>query len=96
MTKRKIALMYDIFGKADGLCKDCKHFLNTTHRDRAYRKCRVYGITKSEASDWKGKQEACGAFNKDVKETNIIRMVKPEREPDEQIEGQISFFGGEL
>ena len=85
---RKNDLMYQQFGRADGQCKDCKHFSNN-----GYRKCLVYGDTPSEASDWAGKWQACGLFNQDTEHENVIRLVTGGRpKEDVQIDGQMSLF----
>ena len=95
MSKRKQALMYEFFGKADGICKDCEHYGSYKYHNRTYRKCDVYGLTNSEASDWAGKWQACGLYPDEPYDgTEIIRFVhggKP-KEPIE-IEGQMVMEG---
>lgn len=92
---RKIDLMHELFGKADGKCKDCEHYRTFKHHDKSYRKCEVYGITQSEASDWKAGYDACGLFpNKEnLYERDIIELrICNNRDSEEQIEGQINMF----
>ena len=100
MATRKIDLMHQMFGKTEQVCKECDHFLRERYRDKLYRKCEVYGITNSEASDWNASYQACGLFNKPYpyKANPIIRFVKPARNVDvgnEPLDGQIDLFGGD-
>lgn len=87
MAVRKIDLMHKLFGKADGKCKDCKHFMSN-----GYQKCLVYGKTRSEASDWVQKWQACGLFNQDTDNENVIRMVGSVKKEEQQIDGQMDMF----
>lgn len=100
MSKKKIDLMHQIFGKAERMCKECDHFLRERYRDKLYRKCEVYGITNSEASDWNASYQACGLFNKPYPYVAIpiIRYVTPDRKVEvdnEPLDGQIDLFGGD-
>ena len=77
MTVRKIALMHQEFGKLDGHnCGECYHFHREFYRGKKYRKCDVYGLTNSEASDWAKSYPACGCFNKEWHGKNVIELVK--------------------
>ena len=90
--------MYELFGKTDGKCKNCEHYKYWGKNQvcaSALRKCEVYGITASEASDWKSGYEACGLFpnkenpyNRDIMELRIGGKKKQE----EQIDGQMTLF----
>lgn len=94
-TLRKLALMYAEFGKAEsGLCKDCKYFLRLDHHNRTYRKCKVYGVTTSEATDWLAYGHACGLFpNKPYGgDKELVRLVVREPQKEPQVQGQISIF----
>ena len=98
MTINKIALMHQFFGKGEGVCKDCNHFLREQYRSKTYRKCDVYGITNSEASDWKASYQACGLFNKEYNGRDMIYFVTPERKHEidnEPLDGQIDLLGGD-
>lgn len=105
MAKRKIDLMHKMFGKTEQVCKNCDHFLcdhflRGRYRDRVYRKCEVYGVTSSEASDWNAFYQACGLFNKPYPyEGNpIIHCVTPDRKAEvdnEPLEGQLDLLGGD-
>ena len=89
---RKLELMYEMFGKSEGKCKECKHYTSYKYHDKRYRKCKVYGVTCSEATDWKASGDACGLFNKDTEYENIVRMVTVGKtKEDIQIDGQMSF-----
>ena len=95
MAIRKIDLMHRILGVSEGhTCRECSNFVKGKYHDRTLCKCRVYGMTHSEASDWAGRWLACGAFNRDIGRGPVIREVIPERKKQEAentpIEGQIS------
>lgn len=93
MATRKIDLMYEMFGRGEGYCKDCKHFDTYQHHDYQYSKCKIYGVTSSEATDWKQKYEACGLFNKDYEgDVEIVKLVSGNRSKEEQVQGQMSLF----
>lgn len=94
MAIRKHDLMYQLFGKTEGLCRDCEHYLGYRHHDRTVRKCEVYGDTRSEASDWKGSAQACGLYpDKPYNGRNVIELVHGDKRKDDiQIDGQISMF----
>ena len=90
---RKIDAMYARFGKhGNGKCADCPHYTRYRHRDKPYRKCKVYGISCSEATDWTGKWDACGMFDKEYTgPANIMRRGRDFSRPveREEIEGQM-------
>lgn len=96
MAVRKISLMYKMFGKSEHYCRDCFHFGRILVGDkRKVRKCEVYGVTASEASDWKASYQSCGLFNKEYDGRNIIDFVTPERKREivnEPLEGQIELL----
>lgn len=93
--RRKIELMHQMFGKIEGKqCLDCSHLCSYT-QSRKWYKCEVYGLSSSEASDWRLKYPACGLFNKETKYREVINLrkcAKSSDEPDEPLEGQINFF----
>lgn len=100
MATRKIDIMHQMFGESERLCKDCGHFLRMRYRDKLYRKCEVYGVTNSEASDWKASYQACGLFNKPYPYAGykVIRYVTPDRKTEvdnEPLEGQLDLLGGD-
>ena len=90
---RKIALMYREFGKEEGhKCKECSNFAHGRYRSRTLSKCCVYGLTHSEASDWSGRYDACGMFNKEWNGNDLIRMVGSYPKEDAPISGQESLW----
>lgn len=93
--KRKIDAMHARFGVTpDKLCKDCNHFQEWLY-DKKYFKCEVYGLSRSEASDWRKKYVACGLFNQPWKYGEIMRTLKgtPKAEAVEiPLEGQMDLF----
>ena len=99
MALRKIDLMYRLFGKCDGhICGECSNLLEQKCYKKTYRKCNVYGVTDSEASDWAKRWIACGLFNKPWKDKPIMRLVRPTRKDNEEMQntplnGQFSMDG---
>ena len=95
MALRKIDLMHRLFGVADGnACRECSNFVKGKYHDRTLCKCRVYGMTHSEASDWAGRWQDCGMFNRAWDKQPVIREVVQERKRKEAdnapLDGQIS------
>lgn len=62
---RKILAMLIHFGelKNGKTCEQCCHLKKYGWRGKNYYKCEVYGISNSEATDWRLYYPACGAFN---------------------------------
>ena len=99
MCLRKQQLMYALFGKEDGhKCRECKHLDAVPGY---YKKCRLYGNSASEATDWALSWDACGMLNKDVPESFLpVKDRKKRRfydapKPETQCQGQMSLFGEE-
>lgn len=93
---KKIERMYALFGmREDGRCRDCQHYVRYRYHNKPYRKCEVYGVTNSEASDWTGKYTACGLYpDKPYKgDIEVIKVSVDRKRPEKQIEGQLSLFG---
>ena len=88
MVARKIDLMHEMFGKAPGTCKECFNFMPARG---GYSKCRIYGISKSEATDWNNRFPACGKKNNFYKGGMVVKMIKREK-AEEVFPGQISLF----
>lgn len=95
---RKIEAMYSMFGVFAGkTCKDCPHLIEHS-RGRVYYKCRIYGDSASEATDWRLKWTACGALTKwqmatatpIYKRLQYVRISTPENPPIPVCEGQIT------
>lgn len=93
MALRKIDLMHRQFGKCEGhTCRECSNLVKGSWN---YTKCKVYGDTHSQASDWAQRWQACGMFNKPWGGKPIIRLVHHTRQEKEEmqnvpIEGQLS------
>ena len=96
MALRKIDLMHRLFGKCEGhTCGECSNLVEQHWNKRIYRKCKVYGVTDSEASDWAKRWQGCGWFNKPWSDKPVMRLVKPERTNREEaqripLDGQMS------
>lgn len=96
MALRKQDLMHKEFGICEGhTCVECSNFVEGKYHDKTLRKCKVYGLTHSEASDWAKRYLACGMFNKAYTGRPIIELVKPARTKQDEaqripLEGQIS------
>ncbi len=90
---RKIELMRRLYGtNPDGCtCGECCSFVSGRYHSRVLRKCRRYGLTHSEASDWAKSWMACGLFDKPMKDNEgpVIRTVHGERKADGTMEGQM-------
>lgn len=92
---KKIELMHQLFGKAEGhTCKECSNFCSGRYHDRILRKCEVYGLTHSKATDWAMRWTACGHFNRPLNGRPVIeirrRMAKPKQA--ERVTGQLSWW----
>lgn len=92
---RKIDLMHLTFGKCPGhTCVECSNLERIRYRGMNLRKCRVYGVTHSVASDWEIRYEACGAFNWEYDGRPIIELVRHGRTmkpvQEEPLDGQIT------
>ena len=86
---KKIDLMHAMFGTTDGICAECEHFVKGLYHDSILRKCEVYGLTHSEATDWRQRYRACGLKNKDTIHQNVYRCVKKQGDLPVVLEGQI-------
>ena len=86
---RKIELMHYLYGKGEGKCAECCHF-RPAHG--GWSKCKIYGDSGSEATDWNHRYPACGLKNqKDVPDKNVVKMVRSIKQVTDT-EGQISLF----
>ena len=90
---RKIDAMYQYYGKSTGRCENCPHFVKREW-DRVYYKCTVYGVSSSEATDWRKSYTACGLIDKPFPdgETRAVTRIRPEREDNKPAEGQTTMF----
>lgn len=94
MNERKIFAMHKRFGTCGALrCKDCSHLIKGKYHDRGYSKCELYGITRSEATDWRQANQACGMYNvpQDMDRwVPVLDQIKHEpKGPEPQLPGQM-------
>lgn len=93
---RKIEAMHSLFGCTEGRsCRECCHLLVGEYHSRTYRKCEVYGVSRSEATDWAQKWPACGQFGKPYTGPEVMGTLprgKAARKEEEPLEGQCSLF----
>lgn len=94
-TGWKIDAMHTQYGKRSGkLCKDCDYLCSYTANRRWY-KCRMYGVSSSEATDWRLSYVACGLIDHPGQEIDprytVLERLK--REPPRScrvvLDGQI-------
>ena len=81
MADRKINAMHKEYGITHiyHQCKECCNFVKGRYHDTILRKCKAYGLTHSEATDWAGKNDACGMFGvpfEATKRTPLIDVLK--------------------
>lgn len=90
---KKIDRMHKLFGVCEEhTCKECSNYIRIRYRDKMLRKCQVYGLTHSEASDWAGKWTACGMFNQEYGGRPVIE-IRPEQPQElEPLENQTCLF----
>ena len=98
MPDRKIAAMHKEYGKAHGYkCGDCPWLYIVQCHGKSWCKCKAYGISASEATDWAKKWPACGLYRCGVYigHVPLLERLKRAKRPDNKpIEGHISMFGG--
>lgn len=96
--KRKIQAMYDEFGKVENKkCKECSNIYKFEKGTMKLKKCRCYGLTHSNATDWNVGFVACGLFNTEYKGKPIMDILKHKKRDKEeviieQLEGQLNIF----
>ena len=88
---RKIDAMHERFGMLPDLrCESCSNLIQGEYHDRHYRKCTVYGETRSEATDWRKKYVACGMYNKEwTGHRNVIELRNRDKAQYEPCDGQM-------
>ena len=98
MADRKIAAMHKEYGKSYGnKCAGCPSLVCHEGHTRRYYKCKAYGDSMSDATDWARSWPACGLYGQPVDKdrTPLIERLKHAKRPNnEPVEGQISMFGG--
>jgi len=64
MIERKIMAMHKRFGTCGVLrCRDCCHLISGEYHGKRLHKCELYGLSHSEATDWRLSYQACGMYN---------------------------------
>jgi hypothetical protein len=92
---RKQEAMYAEFGK-DGThtCGQCSNFISGSYHGRILKKCKGYGLTHSEASDWARNWVACGMFSQPFAERRpMIERMCRKKNDNSPVEGQIGLEG---
>ena len=92
MALRKIDLMHKLFGEDPGMdkCEICNHLKKYQMKGRSVYKCECYGVTHSEATDWRLKYWACGLIFKEYNGAPVIKMMRKfQPKEDPQIVGQL-------
>ena len=75
--KDKIGRMHRAYGMDKShVCKDCCNFVRGRYHNRTLKKCKAYGLTHSEASDWANSWTACGLFNKPFEDIPFRPMIE--------------------
>ena len=99
MSDRKITAMHKEYGKAHGLkCVDCPslHCREFRSGRRVY-KCKAYGDSCAESTDWAKSWPACGLHDKPLPDGHvplIERLKHSKRVDNRPVDGQVSMFGG--
>lgn len=93
----KIDAMHSLFGAVGGAtCKICPHLERLRYHDRSYYKCKAYGNTASEATDWRLWYPACTLIFFELAKDHvpvIERLKHGARGCDEKpIPGQMTMF----
>ena len=90
-SPRKIEAMHERFGVVYGKSyNDCSNLWRGRYRTRTLCKCEVYGMTHSEATDWSGRNVACGMLNQTWDSPRgIIELLDRSKTPDGPMDGQI-------
>ena len=87
--------MHKEYGKLYGhTCSECHNLAKYYNESRFWYKCKVYGNTRSESTDWAKRNIACGMFDKPFnpeKQIPLIEKLKrsSKQAENEPIEGQL-------
>lgn len=93
---KKIDAMHVAFGVSDPerKCSECKYFMEKIW-DKKYFKCRIYGDTNSDATDWRKKYSACGLIDGEYTGAPILEYTKrrkPTKGEERPVDGQMEFL----
>lgn len=88
---RKIDAMHHYYGYGCGTCESCPHFQDKGWYDKHYFKCRVYGTSNAESTDWRKGYTACGLIDKPFPEDErrIVDRIVASRAEEKPIPGQM-------
>lgn len=93
MKPTRAEAMRRYYGSRAEFCRNCPHLLRKEYNGRNYYKCRGYGDSNSEGTDWRLSWQACGLFDRELPEvyTPLVEILKraPTREAEKPIEGQM-------
>jgi len=74
-------------------CGECSNFCEFHNRNKKYFKCEIYGVTASEATDWRKSWVACKYFNSDPPEIPLVKTRRGgRRKKNENVTGQLSLI----
>ena len=92
MNDRKIAAMYNRYGAwMDCKCRGCSHLISGEYHGKRYHKCELYGLSRSEATDWRLSYAACGLYDVDVDMGEWVPvMYRLTSSPAPPLDGQIT------
>lgn len=93
MIARKIDAMHRLYGTVSGKkCGNCPHLIEGYYHDRKLMKCKAYGLSHSEATDWRKKWDACRLIGLPLPENGtVLDRIRWQRERvEQQVKGQIS------
>ena len=92
---KKIKLMHKYFGASKGKCGECSNLSRSCCGRRTLYKCKVYGDTSSEATDWARSWPACEMLNQEYSGPPMmgasIGRSAPQLEPEEPLDGQMGW-----
>lgn len=90
-----IRLMHKYFGTSPSRCGECSNLSRSCCGRRTLYKCKVYGDTSSEATDWAKSWPACGMFNREYSGPPMmgasVGRSAPQPEPEEPLDGQMEW-----
>ena len=94
MVDRKISVMHKLYGiDWENTCKGCSHLIGGKYHDRQYYKCEVYGMTHSEATDWRRSWQACCLRNAPIDMEHFVPVIeykkRAPKSPEPPLEGQM-------
>lgn len=84
-NKRKLPAMHEVYGKSpQHKCRDCCNLTRIVTvggvRRKVYLKCKAYGDSGGEATDWGLNFMACGLYNIPfIEEITLLERINNER-----------------